>query len=232
MKTTTRRATIIVAAGALSLGGLAVVAPTVAGAVDFGEPRAAASDPGPGWRGGDGAGMGMTGTRMGAGIGAGVRAGGDGTCLNLAATGTLTAQQQTTLAVMAQEEKLAHDLYAAFATTYDASIFGRIAAAETQHLTAVRTVLDRYALADPTAGQPAGTFSDPTVQATYDRLLAQGQANQAAALTVGETVEQADIDALRAALDGLTAPDARQVYEHLLRASQHHLSAFQSWSDR
>jgi hypothetical protein len=139
----------------------------------------------------------------------------------------LTEQQKTTLTAMAQEEKLAHDLYTAFAAKYDAVVFDRIAASETQHLTAVRTLLDRYGLADPTVGKAAGQFSDPAVQATYDRLLAQGQASEAAALQVGQTVEKTDIDDLRAAQDGLTAADVRQVYEHLLAASQHHLTAFQ-----
>ncbi|MGE5827114.1 MAG: DUF2202 domain-containing protein, partial [Micromonosporaceae bacterium] len=146
---------------------------------------------------------------------------------NLPAKGTLTEQQKTTLAAMAQEEKLAHDLYTAFGATYDAVVFDRIAASETQHLSVVRMLLDRYGLADPTAGKPAGQFSDPAVQATYDRLLAQGRANEAAALQVGEKVERTDIDHLKAAQNGLSAADVRQVYEHLLTASEHHLTAFQ-----
>jgi hypothetical protein len=174
----------------------------------------------------------------GMGAGSGVRVGltaRDGRCAGSAVTaaqGTLTEQQKTTLAAMAQEEKLAHDLYAAFADRYPAVVFDRIAAAETQHLTAVRALLARYGLADPTAGTPAGQFSDPAVQASHDKLLAQGQANQAAALQVGQTVEQTDIADLKAALNGLTAPDLQQIYGHLLTASQHHLTAFQNWSAR
>ena len=82
----------------------------------------------------------------------------DGSCLLggvAPAKGTLTTRQQSTLAAMAQEEKVAHDLYAAFAGRHDAVTFDRIAAAETQHLTAVRTLLQRYGLPDPTAGKPA-----------------------------------------------------------------------------
>jgi len=230
MKTTTRRAVVLVAAGALGLGGLAVAAPAVAGVGPFGQPTTVApSDPGPGWRGGMGMGAGGG---MGAGMGITAR---DGRCGGLAVTaaqGTLTEQQKTTLAAMAQEEKLAHDLSAAFAGKYPAVVFDRIADSETQHLSAVRTLLDRYGLADPTTGKPAGQFSAPAVQATYDTLLAQGQADQAAALQVGQTVEQTDIAELQAALNGLTAPDVEQVYTHLLMASRHHLAAFQNWSTR
>ncbi len=230
MRTTTRRAAILVAAGAIGLGGLAVAAPAVAGVGPFGQPTVAASNAGPGWGGGAGMGMG-SGRGMGAGMGIMAR---DGSCGGLAGTeaqGTLTEQQKTTLAAMAQEEKLAHDLYTAFAGSYPAVVFDRIAASETQHLTAVRTLLDRYGLTDPTTGKPAGQFSDPAVRARYDKLLAQGQADQAAALQVGQIVEKADIADLRAALSGLTAPDVLQIYTHLLTASQHHLTAFQ-WSSR
>ena len=231
MKTSTRRVTVLVTAGALGLGGLVLAAPAVAAANLFGSPTVAASG-GPGAGDGRGMGRGMNGTGMngtgmnGAGMGVGAR---DGSCLDLAnlpAKGTLTETQQGTLAAMAQEEKLAHDLYAAFGAVYDTVVFDRIAASETQHLTLVQALLDRYGLADPTAGLAAGQFSDPAAQATYDRLLGQGQANEAAALQVGQAVEQTDIADLTAAQAGLTAADVRQVYEHLLAASQHHLAAF------
>jgi hypothetical protein len=236
MRKRTRQVAVVVAAGALGLGGVAVAVPALAGMGPFGSQPVAAATPGPGWSGGGmgsgygmGNGYGMGGSGM---MGAGAR---DGTCLDpaiTAAKGTLTEQQKATLGAMAQEEKLAHDLYTAFAGKYDAVVFDRIAASETRHLTAVRTLLARYGVADPTAGKPAGQFSDPTVQATYDKLLAQGRTGQAAALQAGVTVEQTDITDLTAALNGLTAPDVTQVYTRLRAASQHHLAAFQNWSTR
>ncbi|GAA1026420.1 hypothetical protein GCM10009557_04070 [Virgisporangium ochraceum] len=226
MGITTRRAAILVAAGAIALGGVAVAAPALAGAGPFGGPTVTAtSGPGPGWHGGmDGMG-GMGGGGMGTGHGDGMGPGAGG-CLSTVPAGTLSEAQKTTLAAMAQEEKLAHDLYTAFATRYDAVVFDRIARSETQHLAMVRALLDRYKLADPTAGKAAGQFSDSTVQATYDRLLARGSANLTAALQVGAEVERADIADLRAALDGLTAADVTHVYTMLLRASERHLAAF------
>ncbi|MFD5256390.1 DUF2202 domain-containing protein [Streptomyces bobili] len=159
------------------------------------------------------------------------RHGNDATCVRtvLAAQGTLTAAQKATLAGMAEEEKLAHDLYTAFAERYDVRIFERIAAAETNHLTAVRTLLDRYDVTDPTAGQSAGDFADPAVQATYDRLLKQGEKSLDAALKAARTVETDDIAVLTTALSGLTAPDTRRVYINLLAASERHLVAFERW---
>jgi len=235
MRTTTRRAAVLVAAGALGLGGVAVTAPALAGMGPFANSPVAAATPGPGWGGGMGSGYGMgNGYGMGGSgmMGTGAR---DGTCLGpaiTAAKGTLTEPQKTTLVAMAQEEKLAHDLYVAFAAKYDAVVFDRTADSETRHLAAVQTLLARYGVADPTAGKPAGQFSDPAVQATYDTLLAQSQTGQAAALQAGVTVEQTDIADLTAALDGLSAPDVTQVYTQLRMASQHHLATFQNWSTR
>jgi hypothetical protein len=222
-------------AGAIGLAGLVAMSPALAGAAWGPGPGSgvAASAPGPGGYGmGPGMGGGMGPGMGGTGQGAGVR---DGTCLGLAPTaakGTLTDQQKAALADMAQEEKLAHDLYVAFAARYDATIFDRIARSETQHLTAVRNLLDRYGLPDPTAGKAAGQFSDPAWQADYDRLLAQGSAGEKAALEAAQAVERADIDDLESALDGLSAPDVKQVYTHLLTASRHHLAAFETWASR
>jgi hypothetical protein len=153
---------------------------------------------------------------------------GGGDRLLVVPSGTLTDAQRAALQANAQEEKLAHDLYTAFAARYDDPVFDRIAAAEANHLDAVRTLLTRYGVTDPTAGTATGRFSDPAVQASYDALLAKGVAGERAALEVGRTVEQGDIAQLRSAAQGLSAPDVQQVYEHLLTASGHHLTAFEA----
>jgi hypothetical protein len=216
MKKTMYAAAAVLTAGVLGVGAVSVLAPAWAGPGPSG-PAATTSVPGYGMHGAGG-GMGM-----GAGVGMG-----DGSCLfsTDVASGTLTGVQKTALATMAEEEKLAHDLYQAFADKYDAVVFDRIAAAETRHLAAVRTLLDRYGIADPTAGKAAGQFASASVQATYDSYLREGNASLEAALGVGQKVEKADIAALEAARDGLDAPDVELVYQHLLAASRHHLAAF------
>ncbi|AGL16026.1 DUF2202 domain-containing protein [Actinoplanes sp. N902-109] len=226
MKTMTHRTATLVAAGALGLGGLAIAAPVLAGSP---------SGPGPVSSYGavsshgmvSGYGMGAGHSRVsGYGTGAGQGAGGCPGHTVIGEQGTLTAAQKTTLAAMAQEEKLARDLYAAFAARYDDLTFNHVAMAESQHLTMVRTLLQRYGSTDPTAGQPDGAFTDKSVQTTYDKLLAQGKRSEAAALSAARQVERDDIAALTAALTGLTAPDVSHVYTMLLAASQRHLAAF------
>jgi hypothetical protein len=214
MKTITRRVATIATAGALGLGGLAIAAPALAGNGPFGFGSSSTASAGP--------------NGMGPGYGMGY---GGGACHRLSVTaeqGTLSEAQKPALALMAQKEKLSHDLYQAFAARYDAVVFDHIGVAETQHLSVVRTLLQRYGVTDPTADRPAGTFTDKATQATYDKLLAQGKQS----LTAAQQVERDDIAALRAASSGLTAPDVEQVYTTLIAASQRHLTAFTHWSTR
>ena len=144
----------------------------------------------------------------------------------LAASGTLTAGQKTALVGMADEEKLARDLYTVLATRYPADVqFSRIVRAESNHLAAVRTLLARYGVTDPTASLPAGSFANPATTSLYTGLLA-GATSDATALAAGVAVEKDDIAALNTAKAGVTAPDVLQVYSNLLTASQRHLTAF------
>ena len=169
---------------------------------------------------GQGAAMGRgNGTQGGgmAGVGAGTA---------LAPSGTLTAGQKAALVGMADEEKLARDLYAVLATRYPADVqFSRIVRAESNHLAAVRTLLARYGVTDPTASLPAGSFANPATTSLYTGLLA-GATNDATALAAGVAVEKDDIAALSTVKAGVTASDVLQVYTNLLTASQRHLAAF------
>jgi hypothetical protein len=179
--------------------------------------------------------MGMNGTGTpgtgqgygrGRGMAGGMGAGMAGQGLTTAPSGTLTSDQKSTLAFMVEEEKLAHDVYVALAAKFPADYqFARIANAETMHQTALRTLLTRYGLTDPTAGEAAGEFSTTAFQSLYNDLVASAT-TAANALDAGISVEQRDIADLTSALTGLTAPDVVQVYTNLRNASQHHLAAF------
>ena len=144
----------------------------------------------------------------------------------VAPSGALTNAQGTWLVAMAEEEKLAQDLYAAFAAQYPSAMWDRIGAAEATHLAAVRTLLTAYDIADPTAGLPAGTFASPLIAAMYADLLAQGSVSEAAAFGVGKLVEIDDIAKLDIARAEVTAADVLSMYASLRNGSTQHLSAF------
>ena len=165
-------------------------------------------------------GQGIGGQARGAGMGTGVHAD-----LTDVASGTLTDSQKSAVAALAEEEKLAHDLYVAFADQYGTRTFTRIANAETQHLAEVRVILERYSITDPTAGREAGTFATAATQDLYNKLLADGSTGVDAASTVARTVESTDVTDVKSAVIGVTAPDVLQVYANLLAGSQRHLVA-------
>jgi hypothetical protein len=148
------------------------------------------------------------------------------------AAGALTAAQRTELARLAEEEKLNHDLYTAFAKAYSLPLFENLAAAEANHLQALRALMDRYGIADPTAGKAAGVFASATVQAAYDRLPAQGKNGQQAALAAAQIVEKNTIARYSDALGGLNAPAAERVYSNLRAAETRHLAAIDTWLAR
>jgi hypothetical protein len=171
--------------------------------------------------GGMGSGMGGYGRAMGA---RGSMMQGQGQ--TLAPMGVLTAVQKSELVSMVEEEKLAHDVYVALAAKYPSLYqFTNIAKAELKHDAALRTLLTRYGISDPTAGLANGKFATAAFQTLYNTLVADATST-AAALAVGVRIEKLDIADLTDAINGLTAPDVMQVYTNLRIASQRHLVAF------
>lgn len=148
------------------------------------------------------------------------------------ATGSLTVSQRTELLRLAEDEKLAHDLYTAFAQAYDLPVFENLAVAEANHLQALRTLMDRYGVTDPTAGKAAGVFASATVQAAYDQLRVQGKASRQAALEAARTVERNAIASYGDAVIGLNAPAAERAYANLQVAENRHLAAINTWLAR
>lgn len=146
--------------------------------------------------------------------------------------GTLSDDDIAGLIYMANEEKLAHDVYRAFAEKYDVPTFARIADSEARHQVAVRTMLERYGIEDPTAELAEGVFSDAALQQLYAELMAQGEVDLQGALAAAVSIESTDIDDLQQRMAGLeeTAPDVHNMYSHLLTASGYHQAAFESLS--
>jgi hypothetical protein len=141
-------------------------------------------------------------------------------------SGTLTSEQEATLSLMAEEEKVANDLYIAFGELYGDKVFDRVSSAETKHLSAVQVLLERYSLADPTAELAPGEFSSESMQKLYDSLFAQGSVSRDGAVEAARTSEKNDIRDIAAAAESVTAPDVLAVYSHLLSGSEKHLAAF------
>jgi hypothetical protein len=157
---------------------------------------------------------------------------GPGTCDECdAEMGTLTDEQAAGVLFMANEEKLAHDVYSVFADQYGLRVFANIANAEARHQQAVKVTLERYGLEDTAFGLATGEFSDPAIASLYATLIERGSASLEEAIAVGVLIEETDIADLQARMVELetTAPDVYQMYSHLLAGSQNHLEAFEGW---
>jgi hypothetical protein len=145
-----------------------------------------------------------------------------------AETGDLSTTEMEGILFMREEEKLARDIYLSLYETWGIPIFENIARSEATHMDAIKTLIDRYDLQDPAAGNDVGVFVDQGLQDLYDELVATGNQSLASALSVGAAIEEIDILDLEEYLAQTDHADIQQVYQNLARGSRHHLRSFVS----
>jgi hypothetical protein len=136
----------------------------------------------------------------------------------------LTAPEKEGLLYMAEEEKLAGDVYLALNEKWSLRVFENIGKAERTHEAAVKNLLERHSLPDPT--KMAGEFSNETLQGLYDDLVSRGSASAKDALQVGAAIEEIDILDLEERMAQTDREDILLVYANLKRGSENHLRAF------
>jgi hypothetical protein len=142
----------------------------------------------------------------------------------------LSASEIEGLLYMIEEEKMAMDLYDAFADQSGSAIFDNISNSELRHMSALLEVAEAAGIDVSAAVLEAGVFNDPHIQETYDALLAQGSASTADAINVGIIVEETDIADLQLYDTGDEIGLLGVVYDNLLAASANHLDAFTQYS--
>ncbi|MCB2203517.1 DUF2202 domain-containing protein [bacterium] len=130
------------------------------------------------------------------------------------------------LILMREEEKLARDVYLHFYDMYKLNIFSNIARSEARHMSAVKTLLDRYGIEDPITSDERGIFQDSHLADLYTQLTTQGDASLLDALLVGATIEDLDIKDLMDLSAETQAEDILLVYGNLTRGSRNHMRAF------
>jgi hypothetical protein len=144
----------------------------------------------------------------------------------VAVPASLSADEAAGLQFMREEEKLAHDVYVTLGDTWGLRVFDNIAAAEQQHTGAVAFWLNYYHVNDPAAANALGKFTDPELQALYNRLVAQGKQSVVDALRVGVAIEEIDILDLQERMDASTNATLDRLYANLKAGSENHLRAF------
>jgi hypothetical protein len=131
------------------------------------------------------------------------------------------------LIYLREEEKLARDVYLYLYEIFPIGPFLNIPKSEQMHMDAIKFLLDRYELEDPSIGKNLGEFVNPDLQGLYSRLTESGKEDVMEALKVGALIEEIDIVDLQKELDhSVDNQDIKFVYNNLISGSKNHLRAF------
>ena len=145
-----------------------------------------------------------------------------------AATPTyLTAAQKIAMRNLAEEEKLARDVYTYLSTKVTTRKFSNIARSEQTHMNYMTTLLTKYKQWNPTTTRKAGVFYNQDIQALYTSLTAEGAAGLLQAYGVGVKIEELDIGTIEDLLAQSLPVDVTAALDLMLAASYNHLEAFQ-----
>lgn len=172
------------------------------------------------------------GAGVGVGAGAGVRA--SNPCPNSGSpsdcpVAAINPAQPTSLGFAdltfaIEEERVAHDLYAAAFARWNLRVFSNIAESETRHADALIQLAATVGVQPPPA-QP-GAYVTDDLRSLYTQLLALVNESETAALQAGALVEETDIADLRRLALQATDEASKAVIARLSSASVNHLSAF------
>lgn len=139
---------------------------------------------------------------------------------------TLSQVELDAIVFLREEEKLARDVYATLALSWNVPVFSTIARAEQRHMDMVALLLARYGVTDPIADDTIGVFTNPELQGLFASLVSAGESSLEQALLVGATIEDldiADIEEMIAENDNL---DIAFVGYNLAKGSRNHLRGF------
>lgn len=114
----------------------------------------------------------------------------------------LDYNEQTHLAFMREEEKLARDVYMKLGAMYpDHPIFGKIDDSEQRHTDAVRAMIEKYGLEDPSTNDNVGVYTGDDYgwyfTEKYHQLIERASISELDALYVGAFIEELDMMDIR-----------------------------------
>ena len=141
-------------------------------------------------------------------------------------TQPLDTREKDSLLSLREEEKLARDVYLKLYEKWRVPVFDRIANSEQRHMDMIRSLLDRYGLADPVRESAVGVFKEDRYASLFQELVRKGVSSYKEALTVGATIEDRDIHDLNGAMEITDNADLKTVYDRLRSGSYNHIRAF------
>ena len=131
------------------------------------------------------------------------------------------------LLLMQDEEKLARDVYNAFAKQWKLRPFENIGTrSEPAHMEAVTALLRRHQAEPSPQPEAAGEFRSADMKKLYDGMIKAGSVSAVEALKVAVEIEELDIKDLREGAAKSNHAELKAVYANLEAASIRHLQAF------
>lgn len=129
---------------------------------------------------------------------------------------------------MAEEEKMARDIYLEFEQWYDLPVFRNIGKAESFHMQMMSDLAGQFGitLSDSFLSDAPGEYQNEDLTAMYNKLTDQGETSLTEALRAGALIEEADISDLQERMENTQNQEIRDVYSRLIMASGNHLRAF------
>jgi hypothetical protein len=143
-----------------------------------------------------------------------------------AATPTVSATVKAQLLYLVEEEKLAHDVYAALDAVSISPKFKNISGAEQTHMDYISALLVTYGIKNPTIGKKPGEFTNKSLSALYKTLVTKGKKSSIDALQVGILIEEKDLADLATLSKSITQTDIKTAVAFLKKGSENHLRAF------
>lgn len=151
--------------------------------------------------------------------------GGNAACpRNTVTPATPTTLASADLVFAIEEERVAHDIYAAAAARWNLRVFANIAESEARHAAALTQLAATVGVQPPAA--QAGVYATADLQALYDQLLVLVNGSATGALRAGALIEETDIADLRRLSAQATDEGSKAVIANLVGASVNHLGAF------
>lgn len=127
---------------------------------------------------------------------------------------------------MADEEKLAGDVYKTLYKKWNLRIFDNISKAEAHHQKVVMELITKYDI-DFEPKTEIGKYNDPKLEQLYSELVGEGEKSINDALKVGAKIEDLDIFDLNSALEKVVdSDDIKAVLTNIRQGSYHHIKAF------
>jgi len=170
-------------------------------------------------------------------------------------TANLTIAEEQHLTFMREEEKLARDVYIVFSQMYPRSrAFGRIDDSEQKHTDAVKKLLDKYDVVDPSTNDNVGVFTGAEYSEyfteKFNEFVTKGEMSVLDAMYVGAFIEELDMIDINycnqqildanvelytrddCGLKSTDRADVQRTLNNLLNGSRNHLRAYVNQIER